>query len=87
MCIREKGKTDWSDEYFTPLWSATANAFAIAVRKSEDRFTDLPSLIEYMRERPGELRYSPGSAGALPHMSAAKVLHRLLSTSPSPRDS
>jgi tripartite-type tricarboxylate transporter receptor subunit TctC len=69
-----QGNADWSYEDFTPLWSATANAFAIAVRKGEDRFTDLPSLIEYMHERPGELRYSPGSAGALPHMSAAKVM-------------
>lgn len=69
-----QGNADWSYEDFTPLWSATANAFAIAVRKGEDRFTDLPGLIEYMRERPGELRYSPGSPGALPHMSAAKVM-------------
>ncbi|WP_298852833.1 tripartite tricarboxylate transporter substrate binding protein [uncultured Ruegeria sp.] len=69
-----QGNAEWSYEDFTPLWSATANAFAIAVRKGEDRFTDLPGLIEYMRERPGELRYSPGSPGALPHMSAAKVM-------------
>lgn len=69
-----QGNADWNYKDFTPLWSATANAFAIAVRKGEDRFTDLPSLIEYMKERPGELRYSPGTAGALPHMSAAKVM-------------
>lgn len=68
-----QGNADWSYEDFTPLWSATANAFAIAVKKGEDRFTDLPGLIEYMREHPGELRYSSGTVGALPHMSAAKV--------------
>lgn len=69
-----QGNADWSYEDFTPLWSATANAFAIAVRKGEDRFTDLPALIDYMRAHPGELRYSPGTPGALPHMSAAKVM-------------
>lgn len=69
-----QGNAEWSYQDFTPLWSATANAFAIAVRKGEDRFTTFPELIEYMRQNPGELRYSPGSPGALPHMSAAKVM-------------
>ena len=69
-----QGNADWSYEDFVPLWSATANAFAIAVRKSDERFPDLPALIEAMREAPGELRYSPGTANALPHMSAAKMM-------------
>lgn len=69
-----QGNAEWSYTDFTPLWSATANAFAIAVRKGEDRFTDLPALLDYMRAHPGELRYSPGSPGALPHMSAAKMM-------------
>ncbi len=69
-----QGNADWSYEDFVPLWSATANAFAIAVRKGDDRFPDLPALIEAMRAAPGELRYSPGAANALPHMSAAKMM-------------
>lgn len=69
-----QGNADWSYEDFTPLWSATANAFAIAIRKGDDRFPDLTTLIDYMRENPGELRYSPGTPGALPHMSAAKMM-------------
>ena len=68
------GNADWSYEDFTPLYSATSNAFAIVVRADEDRFTDFPSLVAYAKERPGELRYSPGVAGALPHMVAAKAM-------------
>ena len=69
-----QGNASWSYKDFTPLWSATSNSFAIAVRKGEDRWADLPSLLAYMKEHPGELRYSPGTAGALPHMVMAKVL-------------
>lgn len=69
-----QGNADWSYEDFVPLWSATANAFAIAVRKGDERFPDLDALIDYMRENPGDLRYSPGTPGALPHMSAAKMM-------------
>ncbi|HCQ65860.1 MAG TPA: hypothetical protein DIU07_12230 [Rhodobacteraceae bacterium] len=69
-----QGNADWSYEDYTPLWSATSNSFAIAVRADEDRFEDFTALVAYMRDNPGELRYSPGSAGALPHMVAAKVM-------------
>ena len=69
-----QGNADWTYTDFTPLWSATSNAFAIAVRADDERFADLPALLEYASANPGELRYSPGSAGALPHMVAAKVM-------------
>ncbi len=69
-----QNNAQWKVDDFTPLWSATANAFAIAVRKGEKRFTDLPSLIDYMRDNPGDLRYSPGVTKGLPHMAAAKVM-------------
>lgn len=68
------GNADWTYEDFTPLWSATSNSFAIVVRKDETRFTDFPSLVAYAREHPGELRYTPGSADALPHMVMARVM-------------
>ena len=69
-----QGNADWSYTDFTPLWSATSNAFAIAVRAEEDRFEDLPALLDYAAQNPGDLRYSPGNAGALPHMVVAKVM-------------
>lgn len=69
-----QGNADWSYEDFVPLWSASANAFAIAVRKGDERFPDLEALIQAMRDAPGELRYSPGTSGALPHMSAARMM-------------
>lgn len=68
------GNAKWSYKDFTPLWSATSNSFAIAIRKDESRFTDFPSLVAYAKAHPGELRYSPGSANALPHMVVAKVM-------------
>lgn len=68
------GKADWTFEDFTPLWAATSNSFAIAVRKDDDRFADFPALIEYMQQNPGKLRYSPGVTDALPHMVVAKVM-------------
>ncbi|TGD41439.1 tripartite tricarboxylate transporter substrate binding protein [Pseudotabrizicola sediminis] len=69
-----QGNADWSYTDFTPLWSATSNAFAIAVRADEDRFADVTALLDHAAANPGDLRYSPGSAGALPHMVAAKVM-------------
>jgi tripartite-type tricarboxylate transporter receptor subunit TctC len=69
-----QGNADWSYDDFVPLWSASANAFAIAVRKGDDRFPDLEALLQAMRDAPGELRYSPGTSGALPHMSAARMM-------------
>lgn len=68
------GKADWTYEDFKPLWSATSNSFAIVVRKDDDRFPDFPALVKYMKDNPGDLRYSPGVTDALPHMVAAKVM-------------
>ena len=67
-------KTEYTYESFIPLYSATSNAFAIATRADEDRFTDFPSFIEYLKAHPGETRYTGGADLALPHMVAAKVL-------------
>ena len=69
-----KGNADWTYQDFTPLWSATSNSFAIAVRADDDRFNDLSDLIAYMKENPGDLRYSPGVAGGIPHMVGAATL-------------
>lgn len=71
-----QGHADWTYTDFTPLWSATSNAFAIAVRADESRFETVKDLLDYAAAHPGELRYSPGTAGALPHMVAAKVMQQ-----------
>ena len=68
------GKASWTYADFKPLWAATSNSFAIAVRKDDDRFADFPGLIDYARKNPGELRYSSGVTEALPHMVIAKVM-------------
>ncbi len=69
-----QGNADWTYQDFTPLWSATSNSFAIAVRADDDRFEDLSDLIAYMDENPGDLRYSPGVSGGIPHMVGAATL-------------
>ena len=68
------GKADWTYNDFTPLWAATSNSFAIAVRKDDERFPDFPALISHAKDNSGKLRYSPGVTDALPHMVAAKVM-------------
>lgn len=68
------GKANWTYADFKPLWAATSNSFAIAVRKDDDRFADFPALIDYARKNPGKLRYSSGVTEALPHMVIAKVM-------------
>lgn len=69
-----QGNAEWDYTDFTPLWSGTSNSFAIAVRADDDRFADVTELLSYAAENPGDLRYSPGSSGALPHMVVAKVM-------------
>lgn len=69
-----QGNASWTYEDFTPLSSATSNSFAIAVRADDDRFATLTDLIDFMRDNPGNLRYSPGVAGGIPHMAGAATL-------------
>lgn len=68
------GNADWTCQDFTPLWSATPSSFAIALRAGDDRFDDLSDLIACLKENPGDLRYSPGVAGGIPHMVGAATL-------------
>jgi tripartite-type tricarboxylate transporter receptor subunit TctC len=68
------GKADYTYKDFTPLWSATSNSFAVAVRADDNRFPDIKALLAYAKAHPGELRYSPGATGAIPHMVIAKTL-------------
>lgn len=68
------GKADWTHADFKPLWAATSNSFAIAVRKDDARFADFPALVAHAKENPGKLRYSPGTTEALPHMVVAKAM-------------
>ncbi|MYK33333.1 MAG: tripartite tricarboxylate transporter substrate binding protein [Boseongicola sp. SB0670_bin_30] len=68
------GNADHTYKDFIPLHFAVSNAFAIVSRADEDRWSDLPSLIEYLRANPGKTRYSAGPDVALPHMVAAMVM-------------
>ncbi len=68
------GKADYTFKDFKPLYGVASNAFAIVVRKDDDRFPDLTSLIEYAKSHPGELKYCAGGEVSLPHMAAASLL-------------
>ena len=67
-------KTPYQCEDFTPLYGVGSNGFAIGVRKDDDRFPDLPALIKFAQENPGELRYSGAADISIPHMVAALML-------------
>jgi len=68
------GKANYTFEDFTPLYGVASNAFTIVVRKDDDRFPDLKSLIEFAQANPGQLKYSAGAEVSLPHMAAASLL-------------
>ena len=68
------GVAEYTHEDFLPLYAIAANAFAVASRPDEDRWTDLPSMLEYARQNPGELRYSAGAEISLPNMIASAMM-------------
>ncbi len=68
------GKADWTYEDFQPLHSGVAAAFAIATRVGDDRFESFQAMMDFGKANPGELRYSSGTAGNLPHKVIAKAL-------------
>ena len=68
------GQTPYQCEDFTPLYGVGSNGFAVGVRKDDERFPDLPALISYAKENPGELRYSGAADISIPHMVAALML-------------
>jgi tripartite-type tricarboxylate transporter receptor subunit TctC len=68
------GKADWSAKDFTPLWSGVSIPFALATRANDDRWTDFPTFIQYIKGHLGNVRYSSGSYGNLPHMILAQTL-------------
>jgi tripartite-type tricarboxylate transporter receptor subunit TctC len=68
------GKAEYTWRDFIPLHSASSNAFALASRADEDRWSDFPSFIEYLKAHPGETRFTASEELTLPHMVASKML-------------
>ena len=68
------GNADFTHRDFIPLQSGVYNAFAIAIRPDEKRFTNTKELIAYIKENPKKVRYTAGPQIALPHMVSAKLL-------------
>lgn len=71
-----QGNADYSWEDFVPLYGLAANGFAIASRPDEDRWDDLPGLLEYANENPGEIRMGSSPAQSLPTLTAAAMLRQ-----------
>jgi len=67
------GNIDGDHTNFTPLYALGAVPNSVMVRKDDDRFPDLETFIEYMRAHPGELRYTSGAYGNLPHVGLANM--------------
>lgn len=74
VIVPMNGGADHTFKDFVPLHFAVSNAFAIVSRADETRWTDLPSLIQYLKDNPGKTRYSAGPDLALPHMVSAMVM-------------
>ncbi|MEM7026505.1 MAG: tripartite tricarboxylate transporter substrate-binding protein, partial [Pseudomonadota bacterium] len=68
------GKAEYTYEDFIPLHSASSNAFALATRADEDRWSDFPSFVAYLQANPGETRFTASEELTLPHMVASKML-------------
>ncbi len=67
------GNVDGDHTDFTPLYALGAVPNSVIVRADDDRFPDLQSLIDYMTENPGDLRYTSGAYGNLPHVDLANM--------------
>ena len=67
------GNVDADHTAFTPLHALGAVPNSVIVAADDDRFPDLESLIAYMKENPGRLRYTSGAYGNLPHVDLANM--------------
>lgn len=67
------GNIDADHTDFTPLYALGAVPNSVIVRSDDDRFPDFESFVEYMRDHPGELRYTSGAYGNLPHVGLANM--------------
>lgn len=63
------GYSELTCDDFESICAVNFDAATIIIRTDEDRFTDLPSLIEYSKEHPGELNWGTGAAGGMWHLA------------------
>jgi tripartite-type tricarboxylate transporter receptor subunit TctC len=68
------GNVDADHTDFIPLFALAAVPNAVLVRADDERFPDFEAFITYMRENPGELRYTSGAYGNLPHIVLANMM-------------
>lgn len=67
------GNIDADHTDFTPLHALGAVPNSVIVRADDDRFPDLEALLQYMTDNPGDLRYTSGAYGNLPHVALANM--------------
>jgi tripartite-type tricarboxylate transporter receptor subunit TctC len=68
------GNIDADHTDFKPLYALAAVPNGVMVRIDDERFPDFPTFIEYMREHPGELRYTSGAYGNLPGIDLSNMM-------------
>lgn len=69
------GYSELTRDDFTSLGAVNYDAACIMIRTNEDRYTDLPSLIEYSKEHPGELNWGTGAAGGMWHLAILNLFN------------
>lgn len=67
------GNIDADHTDFIALYALAAVPNSIIVRTDDDRFPDFPAFVQYMKDHPGELRYTSGPFGNLPHIAIANM--------------
>lgn len=67
------GNIDADHTDFIPLYALAAVPNSIIVRMDDERFPDFPAFVQYMKDHPGELRYTSGAFGNLPHIVIANM--------------
>lgn len=63
------GYSDLTYEDFTILGAVNYDAATLMIRTDDERYTDLPSLVEYAKAHPGELNWGTGAAGGMWHLA------------------
>ena len=67
------GNVDGDHTSFIPLHALGAVPNSVIVRADDERFPDFETFIQYMKDHPGELRYTSGAYGNLPHVGLANM--------------
>lgn len=70
--LKALGYSELSREDVEAICSVNFDGASLFIKKGEERFTNLPELVEYAKAHPGELSWGTGQAGGMWHMAILK---------------